>query len=76
MNKFYSTSIEEQETIINIDYAQKEVNLYTTRNAQYNRLNKKLGEPTKVYYTNKKISGVIYKRNVDDKFQQFFQERY
>ena len=26
-----------------------------------------MGEPTKTEYTNKKISGVIYKRNVDDK---------
>ena len=57
MSKFYNTSPEEQETIINIDYAQKEVNCYTSRYAVYERLKKKLGEPTQTYYTNKKISG-------------------
>ncbi len=41
MAKFYNTGMEEQETIINIDYFSKTVNLYTSRNAQYNRLYKK-----------------------------------
>ena len=67
MNKFYSTSNEEQETIINVDYGAKEVNLYTSRNAQFNRLSKKLGEPTKIYYTNKKISGANWKVPFEDK---------
>lgn len=60
MSKFYNTSPEEQETIINIDYAQKEVNCYTSRYAVYERLKKKLGEPTQTYYTNKKISGASW----------------
>jgi hypothetical protein len=57
MNKFYSTSMEEQETIINVDYFAKEVSCYTSRNSTYNRLFRKLGEPTKTYYTQEKISG-------------------
>lgn len=57
MIKFYNTSPEEQETIINIDYSSKEVNCYTSRYAVYQRLLKKIGEPTQIYYTDKKISG-------------------
>ena len=57
MNKFYSTSLEEQETIINIDYFEREVNCYTSRQSTYSRLFKKLGEPTKIYYTQERISG-------------------
>lgn len=67
MRKFYSTSIEEQETIINVDYVQKEVNCYTSRYAVYDRLKKKLGEPTQTYYTDKKISGACWKIPFDDK---------
>ncbi len=56
MNKFYDTNYEEQETILNIDYFKSELSLYTSRKAVYNRLQAKLGEPTKIYYTNKQIS--------------------
>ncbi len=55
--KFYDTSLEEQETNINIDYLTKEAHLYTSRKTIYNRYKKTLGEPTQTYYTNKKISG-------------------
>ena len=53
--KFYDTSLEEQETNINIDYLTKEAHLYTSRKTIYNRYKKTLGEPTQTYYTNKKI---------------------
>lgn len=67
MEKWQNVGIEEQETTINIDYYQKIITLYTSRKATANKLKKEIGDPTKTEYTNKKISGVIYKRNVDDK---------
>lgn len=57
MNKFYNIDYEEQETIININYCKKEICLYTSRKAVYERIIKKIGEPTKKYYTDKRISG-------------------
>lgn len=56
MKKFYDTNYEEQETILNIDYVNSELSLYTSRKAVYNRIQSKLGEPTKAYYTNKQVS--------------------
>ena len=56
MNKFYNTDYDEQETIINIDYYKKEVSLYTSRKAVNERIVKKIGEPTKKWYTDKMIS--------------------
>ena len=55
--KFYDTDLEEQETTTNIDYYKKVVSMFTSRKTVYNRYFKLLGEPTKIYYTNKKISG-------------------
>ena len=57
MNKFYKTDIEEQETIINVDYSKKETVCYSCRKTQIERLIKKLGVPKKIYYINKKICG-------------------
>lgn len=57
MNKFANISREEQETIVNIDYFEKQVHCYTSRYSTYDRLVKKLGEPTTTYYIGKKISG-------------------
>lgn len=56
-DKFYNTDYEEQESIINIDYCKKQLYLYTSRRTVYERIVKKLGNPTTKYYTNKKISG-------------------
>lgn len=67
MNKFYSTSVEEQETIINIDYFSKGVRCYTSRFSVYNRLKTKLGEPTKKYYTQGKICGGYWEVPFEDK---------
>lgn len=57
MNSFYNTNPEEQETTINIDYYKSNVNIYTSKKAIYNRIIKKLGEPSNTFYTDKKISG-------------------
>ena len=67
MDKWQNVALEEQETTINIDYCSKTISLYTSRKTTANKLKNAMGEPTKTEYTNKKISGVIYKRNVDDK---------
>lgn len=67
--KFIKTNREEQETIINIDYYNKEIFLYTSREAVYKRLLKKIGEATKYYYTAdyKFITGARWTIPFDDK---------
>lgn len=65
--KFYNTIYEEQETNINIDYFNSEVSIYTTRKSVYLRLLNKLGNPKKIYYTDKKINGAIWKLDFQDK---------
>ena len=57
MSKFHNTKIEEQETIINIDYYKKMIHCYTSRKTQIEKLTKKLGTPKETFYTNKKMSG-------------------
>lgn len=58
---------DEQETIINIDYCEKTINIYTSRKQVGERLKKKIGEPTDKYVSNGKIYAVNYKRNLFDK---------
>jgi len=45
--KFYSTMLEEQETHIWVDYLNRKLIIYTSRQPVYNRLVKKLGDPNK-----------------------------
>ena len=63
----YKSIIEEQETIINIDYCKKEVSLYTSRRSVYERIAKKIGQPSRRYYTDKKISGANWIIPFDNK---------
>ena len=58
---------EEQETLMNIDYCEKTINVYTSRKQVGERLKKKIGEPTDKYISNGKIYAVNYKRNLFDK---------
>ena len=58
---------DEQETIINIDYCEKTINVYTSRKQVGERLKKKIGDPTDKYISNNKIYAVNYKRNLFDK---------
>lgn len=58
---------DEQETIINIDYCEKTINVYTSRKQVGERLKKKIGEPTNKYVSNGKVYAVNYKRNLFDK---------
>lgn len=58
---------DEQETIINIDYCKKTIDIYTSRKQVGERLKKKIGKPTDKYISNNKIFAVNYKRNLFDK---------
>ena len=58
---------DEQETLINIDYCEKKLTVYTSRKATGKRLLKKVGSPTKIDYHDGLISGVTYIRNLFDK---------
>lgn len=58
---------DEQETIINIDYYDKKISVYTSRKQVGERLRKKLGEPTYAYSNDGRIFGVTYERNLFDK---------
>ena len=58
---------DEQETIINIDYYEKTINVYTSRKQVRKKIKKKIGDPTDKYISNNKIYAVNYKRNLFDK---------
>lgn len=58
---------DEQETLINVDYFEKTITIYTTRKATADRLIKKIGEPTSIDKTNNLVSGITYKRSLFDK---------
>ena len=66
-DKFFNALYEEQETNINIDYARSKASIYTSRESIYKRIQKKIGQPTKKYYTEGKISGVIWDIPFEDK---------
>ena len=58
--KYYNTIPEEQETTINIDYYKKRLILYSSRKPVIQRLIRKLGEPNKIYYLKKEVSGASW----------------
>lgn len=64
--KWKSVSKEEQETIINIDYYDKTISLYTTKQSVANRLKKKIGAPTNINEVNGIIYSVEYKMSILD----------
>lgn len=57
---------EEQETIINIDYNEKTISLYTTRYSVANKLKKRIGEPTKTQVNQGLITSVEYRMSMGD----------
>lgn len=65
--KYYNNLPEEQETIINLDYYTKELNIYSSRKAVIQRLYTKLGEPTKTHYIKKALTGAWWKIPFADK---------
>ena len=65
--KFCPTCNEEAETHIWADFYLGQVIVETNRKATYDRLLKKLGEPTKKQYVKEKLVGAIWKVNFEDK---------
>ena len=59
--------LDEQECLISVDYYEKKITVYTNRKSVGVRLQRKLGEPTKIYEHDGKISAVEYTRNLFDK---------
>ena len=58
MNAFYNTKIEEQETIITIDYSTREVYIYTSQKDVYRRIVKRIGQPNYTdFLKGKTVSG-------------------
>lgn len=57
MKKLYKTDIQEQETLVHIDYFNKMVTLYTSSEGTYNKCLEKLGNPSKTYFIKNKICG-------------------
>lgn len=56
-NTWISIPIDEQETIINLDYFEHKMKIYTSNQPTAKRLQKRIGESTKTFFTNEKISG-------------------
>ena len=61
------SGLDEQETVIKVDYYEKKITVYTNRKSVGVRLQRKLGYPTKIYEHEGKISAVEYTRNLFDK---------
>lgn len=55
--EFEKNYIQEQETQINIDYAERQVQLYTSKKSIYERMSKQIGQAEKIYYIQGKVSG-------------------
>lgn len=59
--KWEKIILNEQETLINIDYYEKVVSLYTTRSIVYKKLLKLIGEPIEKSICNNLIYGAEWK---------------
>lgn len=65
--KYYNTIPEEQETIINIDYFERTLNIYSSRKSVIQRLYSKLGEPYQSDYINNTLTGANWKIKFEEK---------
>lgn len=65
--EYYNTILEEQETVINIDYYKRELNIYSSRKSVMKRLNIKLGEPKKIFKINELQSGACWEIPFNEK---------
>lgn len=72
MEEQYQVPREEQETIINIDYYDKTISLYTNRKAIANNLEKVLGEPNSFNTVGGKKCDVTYKRPLSSEDVKLF----
>jgi len=67
MNKWESISLDEKESIINFDYFEGIVNVYTTNQSTGNRIKKKIGEPFKTGLNEGKIFSMEWKIPFNDR---------
>lgn len=58
MNKYYNVRTDEKETIINFDYLERVVNIYTTRVATMKRLLNDIGNPKSIEKIDNKIASM------------------
>ena len=59
-----------------LDYEQKEIDFYTSREAVYKRITKAIGTPTKIFYTKQLITGAKWIISFDDKkANKFFSKK-
>ena len=58
---------EEQETTINITYADKKASVYTSKKSTYNKLKKALGEPKTIYRIKGKICGADWETDFNNR---------
>lgn len=65
--KFYNTAPEEQESVLNIDYLEKNLYVYSSRTAIIKRFYKRLGTPNRIYYVGEAVSGASWKIPFKDK---------
>lgn len=66
-NNFYNNLYEEQETQVSINYSSSTLDIYTSRKLTYNRLESKLGKPTRIFQIGNKICGGNWSIRFSDK---------
>lgn len=66
-NKWESISLDEKESIINFDYFEGIVNVYTSNQSTGNRIKKKIGEPFKIGMNEGKIFSMEWKIPFNDR---------
>lgn len=74
-NEFYNTIPEEQESIISVKKANKEVDIYSSSKIDCKRIMRRIGKPLKVEYTKGRISGMYWKIPFNDKRLRYFLSR-
>ena len=65
--KYFNNIPEEQETIINLDYFERTLHIYSSRKATIKRLSVKLGTPTKTGLINKSLASASWTIPFGDK---------
>lgn len=65
--QYYNTSLEEQESVINIDYQERTLKIYSSRKVVIERLKKRLGNPTAVNTVKGVVSGASWEISFKEK---------
>jgi hypothetical protein len=62
-----NTTKDEQETTINVTYADKKASIYTSKKSTYNKLKKTLGQPKTIYRLKGQICGADWETDFNDR---------